>query len=205
MILMAFRHGLRASELVDLRWNQIDFGRNAALHVRRARAARRQRIRFKATSCGRCASCNASKTRPLPSCSSPSAARRSPGRLCAHDRAPGRSRLENQVEGASPHAASCVRLRAGECRPQYAGAAGVSRAQEYPAHCAIYGVGPYPLQRLLALFAQRRGFFSQVQPKTAPSNSGKVFALKIFDRIIHARYGLSRIAPRSFSDALPII
>ena len=38
MILIAFRHGLRASELVDLRWNQIDFGRNAALHVRRVKS-----------------------------------------------------------------------------------------------------------------------------------------------------------------------
>ena len=38
MLLIAFRHGLRASELVDLRWNQIDFGRNAALHVRRVKS-----------------------------------------------------------------------------------------------------------------------------------------------------------------------
>ena len=38
MILVAFRHGLRAAELVDLRWNQVDFGRNAALHVRRAKS-----------------------------------------------------------------------------------------------------------------------------------------------------------------------
>jgi integrase len=38
MILIAFRHGLRASELVDLQWNQVDFGRNAALHVRRAKS-----------------------------------------------------------------------------------------------------------------------------------------------------------------------
>ncbi len=38
MILIAFRHGLRAAELVDLRWNQVDFGRNAALHVRRAKS-----------------------------------------------------------------------------------------------------------------------------------------------------------------------
>jgi integrase len=38
MILVAFRHGLRASELVDLQWNQVDFGRNAALHVRRAKS-----------------------------------------------------------------------------------------------------------------------------------------------------------------------
>jgi type 1 fimbriae regulatory protein FimB/type 1 fimbriae regulatory protein FimE len=36
MILVAFRHGLRASELVDLRWDQVEFGR-AALHVRRAK------------------------------------------------------------------------------------------------------------------------------------------------------------------------
>jgi integrase len=36
MILIAFRHGLRASELIDLRWDQVDFQR-AALHVRRAK------------------------------------------------------------------------------------------------------------------------------------------------------------------------
>ena len=36
MILMAYRHGLRASELVDLRWEQISFN-HAVLHVRRAK------------------------------------------------------------------------------------------------------------------------------------------------------------------------
>jgi integrase len=36
MVLVAFRHGLRASELVDLRWDQVDF-RNATLHVRRVK------------------------------------------------------------------------------------------------------------------------------------------------------------------------
>jgi type 1 fimbriae regulatory protein FimB/type 1 fimbriae regulatory protein FimE len=34
MILVAYRHGLRVSELVDLRWDQIDFD-HARLHVRR--------------------------------------------------------------------------------------------------------------------------------------------------------------------------
>jgi integrase len=34
MILIAFRHGLRAAETVDLRWDQVDF-RTATLHVRR--------------------------------------------------------------------------------------------------------------------------------------------------------------------------
>jgi integrase len=36
MILTAFRHGLRPSELVDLRWDQVDFNR-AVLHVCRAK------------------------------------------------------------------------------------------------------------------------------------------------------------------------
>ena len=31
-----YRHGLRASELVDLRWDQVDF-RTASLHVRRVK------------------------------------------------------------------------------------------------------------------------------------------------------------------------
>jgi type 1 fimbriae regulatory protein FimB/type 1 fimbriae regulatory protein FimE len=36
MILVAFRHGLRASELTDLRWDQIEFA-TATLHVRRVK------------------------------------------------------------------------------------------------------------------------------------------------------------------------
>jgi integrase len=36
MILVGFRHGLRSSELVDRRWDQIDFT-HAVLHVRRAK------------------------------------------------------------------------------------------------------------------------------------------------------------------------
>jgi type 1 fimbriae regulatory protein FimB/type 1 fimbriae regulatory protein FimE len=36
MILVGYRHGLRASELTDLRWDQVDF-RTATLHVRRVK------------------------------------------------------------------------------------------------------------------------------------------------------------------------
>jgi integrase len=36
MIMVAFRHGLRAAELVDLKWSQIDF-RTAVLHVTRVK------------------------------------------------------------------------------------------------------------------------------------------------------------------------
>lgn len=37
MILVAYRHGLRAAELVGLQWDQVDFGRNASVHVRRVK------------------------------------------------------------------------------------------------------------------------------------------------------------------------
>ena len=37
MLLVAYRHGLRSSELVDLCWDQVDF-RTATLHVRRLKA-----------------------------------------------------------------------------------------------------------------------------------------------------------------------
>jgi integrase len=40
MALVAYRHGLRASELVDLRWEQVDF-RTASLHVRRVKQGNR--------------------------------------------------------------------------------------------------------------------------------------------------------------------
>jgi integrase len=37
LILIAYRHGLRAKEICDLEWSQVEFGRNATLHVRRAK------------------------------------------------------------------------------------------------------------------------------------------------------------------------
>jgi type 1 fimbriae regulatory protein FimB/type 1 fimbriae regulatory protein FimE len=36
MILLAFRHGLRAAEVCDLRWDQVDFS-GAVLHIRRVK------------------------------------------------------------------------------------------------------------------------------------------------------------------------
>jgi integrase len=37
LVLVAFRHGLRAVEVADLEWSQVEWGRNPALHVRRAK------------------------------------------------------------------------------------------------------------------------------------------------------------------------
>jgi integrase len=53
MILVAYRHGFRASELVDLRWDQIDFGA-ATLAVRRAKKGSPATHLSAVTNCGRC-------------------------------------------------------------------------------------------------------------------------------------------------------
>jgi integrase len=37
LILVAFRHGLRAAEICDLEWSQVEFRRSASLHVRRVK------------------------------------------------------------------------------------------------------------------------------------------------------------------------
>jgi integrase len=37
MVLIGYRHGLRASEIADLEWSQVEFGRATTLHVRRAK------------------------------------------------------------------------------------------------------------------------------------------------------------------------
>lgn len=37
MLLIAYRHGLRAAEIADLEWSQVELGRNAVLHVRRVK------------------------------------------------------------------------------------------------------------------------------------------------------------------------
>jgi type 1 fimbriae regulatory protein FimB/type 1 fimbriae regulatory protein FimE len=37
LIIVAYRHGLRAKEAAELEWSQVEFGRSASLHVRRAK------------------------------------------------------------------------------------------------------------------------------------------------------------------------
>jgi site-specific recombinase XerD len=68
MVLVAYRHGLRASELVDLRWEQVDFT-TATLHVRRVKQGTPSTHPILGTNYGRCGDFSASKSRSRPSCS----------------------------------------------------------------------------------------------------------------------------------------
>ena len=76
MILIAFRHGLRSSELVDLRWDQIDFT-HAVLHVCRAKRGTPATHPVVSDEMRACASCSGSRIPSRRSCSPASGDRRS--------------------------------------------------------------------------------------------------------------------------------
>src|SRR5262249_24580757 len=72
-ILLAYRHGLRASELMALRWDDIDF-RTSKLHVRRAKGGtgsvhplRAKELRAQAARCARCRKASGRPTSLCPS------------------------------------------------------------------------------------------------------------------------------------------
>jgi integrase len=58
LILVAFRHGLRAVEVADLEWSQVESGRNPALQVRRAKTASPLFTLSGVMNCACCASCS---------------------------------------------------------------------------------------------------------------------------------------------------
>jgi integrase len=61
MVLVAYRHGLRAAELVTLRWDAIDFA-HGRLHVRRLKGGSEAVHPLSAGSCGPCAGLRGSKS-----------------------------------------------------------------------------------------------------------------------------------------------
>src|SRR6478672_9860192 len=62
-ILVAYRHGLRASEVVVLRWNDIDLT-TGRLHVRSAKGGEPACIRSRPVRAEHCASCCAKRQHP---------------------------------------------------------------------------------------------------------------------------------------------
>ena len=155
MILVGFRHGLRASELVDL---QVGPGRFQCRHPARASGQGRHAGHASTDRLGDArlaANCNV-RPRGRRSCSCPSAAPRSPPPAW-----PGCSNAPAEVrqardQGAPAHAAARVRLQARQRRRRYAGAAGLPRPQEHPAHRSLHRAGADPVQELLARLKRPR-------------------------------------------------
>ena len=132
MILIGYRHGLRASELCDLQWSQVELA-TGRLHVRRAkngspsvhpmqgdeiRALRR--LQREQGSSSRVFMTE--RDGPM----TPKAFHALFGRIGA------RAKMPFPIH--PQHAAAWLRLR----RPRHAGATGLARAQEHPAHGALH-------------------------------------------------------------------
>jgi integrase len=128
MILVAYRHGLRVSELVDLRWDQIDFD-HARLHVRRLKQG-------------------TPATHPIPGDEMRDL------RKLQREQDPKTpfvftSEREARLPCPSAYAQTRLRVRLGQQGARYEKPAGLSGAQEYSAHREIHRAVADPLQGFL--------------------------------------------------------
>ena len=148
MILVAYRHGLRVSELVDLRWDQIDFD-HARLHVRRLKQG-------------------TPATHPIPGDAMRDLRKlqreqdpKTPFVVTSERGSPfstsGFARLVKRAGEAaklgfpcpSAYAQTRLRVRLGQQGARYEKPAGLSGAQEYSAHREIHRAVADPLQGFL--------------------------------------------------------
>ena len=137
MILVAYRHGLRVSELVDLRWDQVDF-RTATLHVRRVKQGTPSThpiLGDELRSLRRLQREQAPKS-PFVFTSERGSPFTTAGFARMVER--GGNRGQAWVQGSPAHAPTRLRVCAGEQRARHEGAAGLPRSQEHSAHGALY-------------------------------------------------------------------
>jgi site-specific recombinase XerC len=155
MILVAFRHGLRAAEACDLRWDQVDFN-GAVLHVRRVkngtpsthplhgdelRALRRLQ--------------RESETSPFVFVSERGSPFTTAGFARMIERAAAAAGLELK---AHPHnAAPRLRLRPRQQGPRHPCDPGMARPSVDHEHRGLHGLGAQPVQGLLAGLMRRVG------------------------------------------------
>ena len=153
MILIAFRHGLRAAEIVDLRWDQVDLGRNACLHVRRIKNGmpsvhplqgdEMRALRELKRISGLVVRVRVGAGRAVHA----GGLRQDGGQIGP--------RGHVQVRCASAYASTCLRLRTGEPGSRHTGIASVPRPQKYSSYGAIYGTVANAFQRLLESLGQQ--------------------------------------------------
>jgi hypothetical protein len=179
-ILVAYRHGLRATELCELTWYMIelDVGR---IHIRRSkngvdsihpltgkeiralRQLRRENLQSRYVF-------NTERGGPV----TRAWFLKLLNRLSAVGQA--------AVPGAPAHAAPCLRVQAGERRRRYARPAALPRSQEHPAHGALHRAALRPVQWVLegledltvviAAFVAWIGDFPPMQQARPPAARG---------------------------------
>jgi integrase len=146
-ILVAYRHGLRALELVALRWDDIDLA-TGRLHVRRAKSgdasvhpisARESRALRKLL--------REAPTSPYVFISE----RGAPLSVAGYQRhgCQGGRGCEIHLPRAFPHAATCLRVQARQRRSRHARHPSLSRPPIDHVHSPLHGLDAEPVQKLL--------------------------------------------------------
>jgi integrase len=152
MVLLAYRHGLRACELVDLEWSQVDF-KAAVLHVRRAKKGTPSTHPLR----GEELRALRKLLRESPASSYVFVSERgSPFTPAGFAKMVERAGAEAGFDfKAHPH---MLRHACGfalhQCRSRYPRAAGLSRSPQYPAHGALHRAGAGPVQGFPAVAAR---------------------------------------------------
>jgi integrase len=130
MILVAYRHGLRASEVCDLQWHQVELDQGR-MHVRRAKNG-------------------TPSVHPIRKLQRESPTEASYVFVTERGARPeARHGRQDAFPTASSHAAACVRLQACQRRARYPSLAALSRPQEHPAHRPIHRALTRQVSRLL--------------------------------------------------------
>jgi len=138
MILLTYRHGFRAIELVDLRWDQIDFSR-ATLAVRRAKRGTPSTHPLQGDEMRALRKLQREQDPKSPFVFT--SERGSPFTTAGFARLIERAGAAAgfKFQGPSPYAPARLRLRPSQQGARYARAAGLSRSQKHPAHGALHG------------------------------------------------------------------
>jgi integrase len=148
MILIAFRHGLRAGELCDLQWHQVELAAGR-LHVRRSKRGTPSVHPIQGDEIR--ALRRLQREQPLGPhvFTSERGGPMTPKSFHALiERLGKRAGMPFPIHPHMP--AARVRLRPGERRPRYAGPPSMARPSQHPAYSAVHRAGPGPVQGVLA-------------------------------------------------------
>ena len=150
MVLVAYRHGLRVSELVDLRWDQVDFA-TATLHVRRVKKGTpaTHPVRGDELRALRKLQREQEPKSPFVFTSERGSPFTTAGFARMVERAGEAAGFK--FKAAPAHVAARLRLRAGEQGPRHAGFAGLFGPQQHPAHGSLHRIVAGSVQGLLAM------------------------------------------------------
>jgi integrase len=145
---VAYRHGLRAVEICDLEWSQVEFDRSATLHVRRAKNGKPATHPIRGD-----------ELRALRELQRQTSGgyvfeteRGTPFTTDAVNRLVKRigERASFPFKVSRAHATARLRLRPGQSGPRHAGHSGLAWPSRDPAHRPLYGIKPRAVQGFLA-------------------------------------------------------